>query len=205
MDADVTYRLKIWKSRELVAPSLRTFLGRDWMTLRDLQHKYSTASDEPLKNGQPDESSYNVHDTNALMSNATQDKEPSQETSQSRDEDQQVLTEEDYLICTSLISCFFLEERQWGWVPLTRLANIKWDADAFKQLQMPESTKDTLMKLVTRFNPDSLLDFDDVVKGKGKGLVFLLHGEPGLGKTMTAGNTIFGDQTHQNFCTDLVS
>ncbi|KAL9625862.1 MAG: hypothetical protein Q9160_000182 [Pyrenula sp. 1 TL-2023] len=28
--------------------------------------------------------------------------------------------------------------------------------------------------------------FDDIIKGKGKGLVFLLHGPPGLGKTLTA-------------------
>lgn len=28
----------------------------------------------------------------------------------------------------------------------------------------------------------------DFVKGKGEGLIFLLHGKPGVGKTYTAGN-----------------
>lgn len=28
----------------------------------------------------------------------------------------------------------------------------------------------------------------DFVKGKGRGLIFLLHGKPGVGKTCTAGN-----------------
>jgi DNA polymerase III delta prime subunit len=34
---------------------------------------------------------------------------------------------------------------------------------------------------------DDRLGFDDMIKGKGKGMVFLLHGEPGVGKTLTAG------------------
>lgn len=29
--------------------------------------------------------------------------------------------------------------------------------------------------------------FDDLIEGKSKGLIFLLHGEPGVGKTLTAG------------------
>lgn len=32
-------------------------------------------------------------------------------------------------------------------------------------------------------------DYDGLVKGKGKGLTFLLHGPPGVGKTFTAGKT----------------
>lgn len=35
----------------------------------------------------------------------------------------------------------------------------------------------------------------DFVKGKGKGLIFLLHGKPGVGKTYTAGNS-FQFETH---------
>jgi len=32
-----------------------------------------------------------------------------------------------------------------------------------------------------------MLNYQDIVPGKGKGLVFLLYGKPGLGKTLTAG------------------
>lgn len=31
----------------------------------------------------------------------------------------------------------------------------------------------------------------DFVKGKGSGLIFLLHGKPGVGKTVTAGKSQF--------------
>lgn len=33
-------------------------------------------------------------------------------------------------------------------------------------------------------------DFDDIIAGKGLGLVFLLQGPPGLGKTLTAGRSL---------------
>ena len=32
--------------------------------------------------------------------------------------------------------------------------------------------------------------FDDLIPGKGGGVVILLHGPPGVGKTLTAGNNI---------------
>ncbi|KAF2801840.1 P-loop containing nucleoside triphosphate hydrolase protein [Mytilinidion resinicola] len=46
--------------------------------------------------------------------------------------------------------------------------------------------------LVASFDRGDDVDgFDDVVRGKGQGLIILLHGAPGLGKTMTAGRIIF--------------
>lgn len=38
-----------------------------------------------------------------------------------------------------------------------------------------------------KIHKDERLQFDDLIKGKGKGMIFLLHGEPGVGKTLTAG------------------
>lgn len=34
----------------------------------------------------------------------------------------------------------------------------------------------------------------DFVKGKGEGLIFLLHGKPGVGKTYTAGKRVFNSE-----------
>ena len=31
----------------------------------------------------------------------------------------------------------------------------------------------------------------DLIRGKGQGLIFLLHGRPGVGKTFTAGSNLF--------------
>jgi hypothetical protein len=41
--------------------------------------------------------------------------------------------------------------------------------------------------LVNGFNNRNEDVYDDIINGKGKGLIFLLHGTPGLGKTLTTG------------------
>lgn len=59
---------------------------------------------------------------------------------------------------------------------------------AFDSLVLSQQKKDLISSLVKeQSNKES--HFDDIIKGKGKGLIFLLHGEPGTGKTLTAGNS----------------
>lgn len=45
---------------------------------------------------------------------------------------------------------------------------------------------------LNRFEEESLQEpwSADFVKGKGSGLIFLLHGKPGVGKTLTAGKIL---------------
>ncbi|CAM1509892.1 Fc.00g002270.m01.CDS01 [Cosmosporella sp. VM-42] len=100
--------------------------------------------------------------------------------------DKRTLTDDEYLICRPDIDCFFLPERHWGRVLVQNLTDIEWNGDAFEQLQMLSSKKSFLRTLVTGFDPNQTMGFDDAIEDKGGGLIFLLHGEPGLGKTMTA-------------------
>jgi hypothetical protein len=37
-----------------------------------------------------------------------------------------------------------------------------------------------------KIHKDERLHFDDLIKGKGKGMVFLLYSEPGVSKTLIA-------------------
>ncbi|XXH01683.1 hypothetical protein Hte_008044 [Hypoxylon texense] len=63
--------------------------------------------------------------------------------------------------------------------------DIVWGVDAFEQLVLPHEYKQIVWAFV-----DAQLsrsdDFDDVVRGKGKGIILLLSGEPGTGKTLTS-------------------
>jgi len=43
---------------------------------------------------------------------------------------------------------------------------------------------------LVKIHADERLQFDDHIQGKGKGMIFLLHGEPGVGKTLTAGKCL---------------
>ncbi|KAF7510193.1 hypothetical protein GJ744_007092 [Endocarpon pusillum] len=64
---------------------------------------------------------------------------------------------------------------------------IKWNMSAFDDLVLPEVQKDMALALAeTKIKELDDLSFDDVVKGKGQGLSMLLHGPPGVGKTLTA-------------------
>jgi SpoVK/Ycf46/Vps4 family AAA+-type ATPase len=62
---------------------------------------------------------------------------------------------------------------------------IQWNDNAFGKLVLPSDTKDLLMSFVES-QVENKNSFDDVIQGKGKGIIMLLSGPPGVGKTLTA-------------------
>ncbi|KAK4199253.1 P-loop containing nucleoside triphosphate hydrolase protein [Triangularia verruculosa] len=95
------------------------------------------------------------------------------------------MTEEDYLICSDEIAGYSLNERKWGFFKVDLIQEVEFDDDAFEQLMIDERAKRQLLSLV-RVHENETLHFDDFIKGKGKGMIFLLHGDPGVGKTLAA-------------------
>ncbi|KAK4184992.1 ATPase family AAA domain-containing protein 3B [Podospora australis] len=65
------------------------------------------------------------------------------------------------------------------------LEEIVWNTKCFDDLVLDPSIKKTVQALVSTHNSKKE-SFDDIVKGKGQGLVCVLHGPPGVGKTLTA-------------------
>ncbi|RMJ12185.1 hypothetical protein CDV36_008156 [Fusarium kuroshium] len=89
------------------------------------------------------------------------------------------------LLFPALVPAFDLKKKEWWWVLSDQLQDVAWNMAAFEFLQLEEETKHLVQALVKGHKANSTA-FDDVVPGKGQGLVFLLHGKPGLGKTLTA-------------------
>lgn len=86
------------------------------------------------------------------------------------------------------------KEKMWGQfaVDHTEEAPVK-DTKPFREdLQLDPKYKDMIEALVdshektTATRKEKQLQVRDVVQGKGRGLVLLLHGPPGVGKTLTA-------------------
>ncbi|KAF4625275.1 hypothetical protein G7Y89_g12896 [Cudoniella acicularis] len=90
------------------------------------------------------------------------------------------LTAIGHLICKSTVAGYSLKLKKWHFV-----SEIVWNDDAFSKLVLPEDTKDILMSFVES-QVENKNSFDDVIAGKGKGIIILLSGPPGVGKTLTA-------------------
>ncbi|KAF2258837.1 P-loop containing nucleoside triphosphate hydrolase protein [Lojkania enalia] len=76
------------------------------------------------------------------------------------------VTEDDLLICSPTVPGFSFSKKLW--------------AEFLEQ-------KEVIMALTeARTNSENGFEFDDVIAGKGRGLIALLHGLPGVGKTFTA-------------------
>ena len=103
-------------------------------------------------------------------------------------------TEDDYLLCPSWVYGYVLRSRKWVKLDVSLVEDIKESGNGFDSLVLPEGHKDTLLALVKTHSQGKSLDVGlkaesrqmDLVRGKGKGLIILLHGEPGVGKSSTA-------------------
>jgi signal recognition particle GTPase len=81
---------------------------------------------------------------------------------------------------------YSLVDKRWCFFEVDLIKDIEYNANAFKALMLEEEQKQMILSLV-RVHADERISFDDVIKGKGRGMIFLLHGMPGVGKTLTAG------------------
>ncbi|MCJ1385544.1 hypothetical protein MMC17_008667 [Xylographa soralifera] len=106
-----------------------------------------------------------------------------------------MVPEKDFFLLPSRVFAFVLRTRSFAPLSLLLLEPIKPQIESLHNLQLRDDTfKDIIQALVrTHFiqkDTQQVSDFEyDIVRGKGKGLVILLHGAPGVGKTFTAGKS----------------
>lgn len=96
------------------------------------------------------------------------------------------MTEEELMLCAGYVAGYSLEKKKWGWFKVDSIQDVNFNENAWDSLIFKETQKTMLLSLV-KVHANEGSEFDDVIKGKGKGLVVLLHGDPGTGKTLTAG------------------
>ncbi|KAK3357819.1 hypothetical protein B0T25DRAFT_170507 [Lasiosphaeria hispida] len=105
------------------------------------------------------------------------------------------LTDDDLVIMTYRVFGYVLRSRKWAKLDLKYLSPVtsgsKNHETAFDQLVLPTGHKDMVQCLIAQHFRDREARIDeneevDIVRGKGKGLIILLHGAPGVGKTTTA-------------------
>ncbi|KAH9863030.1 hypothetical protein IAQ61_009305 [Plenodomus lingam] len=107
------------------------------------------------------------------------------ETEETSETKRQVFTQEELLIASPVVLGFAFSEKLWLEFSLSGIDEIKWNSEAFSSLVLPPRIKQNLKGLVSSHRFNAARTIDDVIQGKGKGLNVVLHGPPGVGKTLT--------------------
>ncbi|CAH0034031.1 unnamed protein product [Clonostachys rhizophaga] len=90
------------------------------------------------------------------------------------------------LILTSpMVRGYSLKNRRWMEFFIDDVSEITFRENSFDSLVLEQEKKD----LILAFSQTQIKrkdQFDDVISGKGRGIIMLLSGSPGIGKTLTA-------------------
>ncbi|KAJ5101714.1 hypothetical protein NUU61_003936 [Penicillium alfredii] len=98
------------------------------------------------------------------------------------------LTDDQRLITSPMVYGYSLKDKEWLRFALDNAHDIEWDSRAFDSLVLPEGQGNLkqLILAIAKAQSQQLDNFDDVVQGKGRGIILQLSGPPGVGKTLTA-------------------
>ncbi|KAF2804787.1 putative AAA family ATPase [Mytilinidion resinicola] len=95
------------------------------------------------------------------------------------------LSEDQLMLCTPKLRGYSLKDKKWLIFFLHSVKDIVWNDQAFDSLVAPPEQKE----LILAFAQSQAMNkqfFDDFIQGKGRGIIMLLSGPPGVGKTLTA-------------------
>ncbi|KAK0517014.1 hypothetical protein JMJ35_000169 [Cladonia borealis] len=89
---------------------------------------------------------------------------------------------------------FYFTEKKWINIFVDNIRPVTWNKTAYDRLVLPPQTKELVKALVTvRTSQRGVKQGlglagkrEDIIAGKGNGLIMLLHGGPGTGKSLTA-------------------
>lgn len=96
------------------------------------------------------------------------------------------LTPYHHLLCRSRTRGYSLKLKKWLDFYMEHVSEITWNTTAFDRLVLPADQKELILAFSETQLDTASNTFDDVISGKGKGIICLLSGPPGVGKTLTA-------------------
>ncbi|KAJ1337992.1 hypothetical protein MN608_00850 [Microdochium nivale] len=91
------------------------------------------------------------------------------------------LSDEDACLTNATVRGYSFSAKKFLEFYVEQLSPIEWNDDCFDALVLDAGVKKTVQALVSSHTRERE-KFDDIIKGKGQGLVCVLHGPPGVGK-----------------------
>ncbi|KAK6444410.1 hypothetical protein FP744_10000658 [Trichoderma asperellum] len=98
--------------------------------------------------------------------------------------EQEAPSQPDIYLLPRKILGFDLRRKKWEDLNVDLIQEVSWNKDAFNHLVADPETKELVQALVS--NKVAAERGTDLMQNKGNGLIMLLHGGPGTGKTFTA-------------------
>ncbi|KAI1393497.1 P-loop containing nucleoside triphosphate hydrolase protein [Hypoxylon trugodes] len=95
------------------------------------------------------------------------------------------LSDDDAVVASATVRGYAFSVKLFLEFFVDKVTPIEWNTKCFDDLVLNQDTKKTVQAVVSTHS-NKREGFDDIVKGKGQGLVCVLHGPPGVGKTLTA-------------------
>jgi SpoVK/Ycf46/Vps4 family AAA+-type ATPase len=106
-----------------------------------------------------------------------------------RNDSSYTMSDDQAVLSPAKVRGFSLTDKKWAFFLVDNATDIQWLEDPMERLEIDGSSKKVINALVTahgRRRSSMDAQFQDIIPGKGLGLVFLFAGDPGLGKTLTA-------------------
>lgn len=85
-------------------------------------------------------------------------------------------------MCWPFIKGFSFGTKKWGEFLISNLSEVEFNVNAFDSLVLSPERK-IMIKALVQYSEKT---FTDIITNKGGGCIFLLHGNAGVGKTLTA-------------------
>ncbi|KAH8699358.1 P-loop containing nucleoside triphosphate hydrolase protein [Phaeosphaeriaceae sp. PMI808] len=89
------------------------------------------------------------------------------------------------MLCKSRVRRYSLKLKKWVDFFVDLVSDITWNTNAFDSLVLPKNQKELILGF-SESQVENRQAFDDVIQGKGKGVIMLLSGPLSVGKTLTA-------------------
>ncbi|RKL45860.1 hypothetical protein BFJ72_g3407 [Fusarium proliferatum] len=119
------------------------------------------------------------------------------EEDQAKNKEELLQKPKELAFMTELIGGYALKNKLWVYFYVEDIEPIIWNDQAYSHLVFDEQQKDLVLSFVENHSLANGVNtaMEDVIVGKGQGLIMLLSGPPGTGKTLMA--EAIADRTHR--------